>query len=309
MSEENVLTLTVESEHAGLRLDSLVSELAELSRSAVQRLCDDGQLLVNGKSAMKSYKVCAGDTITLRIPPAVPCTVAPEDIALDIVYEDAHLLVVNKPKGMVVHPAPGNETGTLVSALLHHCGDSLSGIGGELRPGIVHRLDKDTSGLMVVAKNGSAHIALSEQLSQRSAKRIYSAIVHGNVKQDDGTVDAPVGRHPIDRKRMCVTDKNAREAISHYCVEARYGNFTLVTVKLETGRTHQIRVHMAYIGHHVAGDRVYGPKKPAPGLSSQCLHAGTIGFMHPASGEYMTFSSALPEEFAAFLAKLERENA
>ena len=223
---------------------------------------------------------------------------------MEIVYEDDDLLVVNKPKGMVVHPAPGHSSGTLVNALLYHCGDSLSGINGVIRPGIVHRIDKDTSGLLIVAKNDTAHAHLAQQIKEHSFTRIYEAVVYGNVKEDSGTVDAPIGRHPTDRKRMCVTEKNSRNAVTHYEVLARYPGFTHLRLKLETGRTHQIRVHMAYLGHPVAGDPVYGVKKVITSLGGQCLHARVIGFVHPTTGEYLEFTSELPAYFTTFLKKL-----
>jgi 23S rRNA pseudouridine1911/1915/1917 synthase len=263
---------------------------------------------MNGKALGKSYKGAAGDCIELTLPEPVGLDVQPEDIPLDIPYEDADLLVVNKPKGMVVHPAAGNYTGTLVNALLAHCGDSLSGINGVIRPGIVHRIDKDTSGLLIVAKNDFAHRSLAAQIKAHSFTRIYEAVVHGNVKDDDGTVDAPIGRHPVDRKKMAVTEKNSRNAVTHYHVIARYNGFTHIQCKLETGRTHQIRVHMAYIGHLVAGDPVYGPKKPVPNLNGQCLHARVIGFIHPRDGRYLEITSELPAYFTDFLAKLNRQN-
>ena len=252
----------------------------------------------------KYYNAKAGERIELLIPPPETMDAKPEDIPLEIVYEDDDLLVVNKPKGMVVHPAPGHSSGTLVNALLYHCGDSLSGINGVIRPGIVHRIDKDTSGLLIVAKNDTAHAHLAQQIKEHSFTRIYEAVVYGNVKEDSGTVDAPIGRHPTDRKRMCVTEKNSRNAVTHYEVLARYPGFTHLRLKLETGRTHQIRVHMAYLGHPVAGDPVYGVKKVITSLGGQCLHARVIGFVHPTTGEYLEFTSELPAYFTTFLKKL-----
>ena len=295
----------VSPEQAGLRLDKFLSEQGiGLTRSLAEKYILAGCVQQNGKALPKSCRVSAGMCITADIPDPEPLDVLPEQIPLDIVYEDTDLLVVNKPKGMVVHPAPGNYTGTLVNALLAYCGDTLSGINGVIRPGIVHRIDKDTSGLLIVAKNDFAHKKLAEQIKVHSFTRIYEAVVHGNVKQDSGTVDAPIGRHPVDRKKMAVTEKNSRNAVTHYQVLARYRGFTHLRLKLETGRTHQIRVHMAYLGHPVAGDPVYGPKKPVAGLQGQCLHARVIGFVHPRTGQYMEFTSPLPPYFTAFLAKL-----
>ena len=294
----------VEAEGAGQRIDRFLSgEDTGLSRSALQGLVAEGHVLCNGKQIAKSLKLKAGDTILLEIPDAKPIEAVPQDIPLDIVYEDDDLLVVNKPKGMVVHPAPGNPDGTLVNALMYHCGDSLSGINGEIRPGIVHRIDKDTSGLLMVAKNDLAHIGLSEQIKEHSFTREYETVVCGGIKED-GTVNAPIGRHKTDRKKMCVTTENSREAVTHYLVRERFPGYTHLRVRLETGRTHQIRVHMAYIGHPVAGDPVYGNGKPA-WLEGQCLHAKKIGFVHPRTGEYMEFDSELPEYFQKFLKSIE----
>ena len=299
---------TVAEEQAGQRLDKFLSEQAvELTRSLAEKYIAEGCVTKAGKPLAKSYRVAVGDTLQAVIPDPQPLNVLPESIPLDIVYEDNDLLVVNKPKGMVVHPAPGNYTGTLVNALLAYCGDTLSGIKGVIRPGNVHRIDKDTSGLLIVAKNDLAHKNLAEQIKVHSFTRIYEAVVHGNLKQEEGTVDAPIGRLPVDRKKMAVTEKNSRNAITHYHVLERYHGFTHVQLKLETGRTHQIRVHMAYLGHPVAGDTVYGPKKPAPGLHGQCLHARVIGFVHPRTGEYMEFTSPLPVYFTDFLKRLQKE--
>ena len=295
-------------EDEGMRLDKFLSvRVEELTRSAAERLAEQGQVSSGGKTLDKKYRLRAGDAIEVILPEPVGLDILPEAIPLDIRYEDADLLVVNKPKGMVVHPAAGHAGGTLVNALLAHCGDSLSGINGVIRPGIVHRIDKDTSGLLIVAKNDFAHQRLAEQIKEHSFTRMYEAVVHGNLKEDTGTVDAPIGRHPTDRKRMAVTEKNSRQAVTHFEVLARYKGFTHVRLKLETGRTHQIRVHMAYIGHPVAGDPVYGPKKPVPNLDGQCLHARVIGFVHPRTGEYLEITSELPSYFTAFLEKLKKQ--
>lgn len=295
-------------EDEGMRLDKFLSvRVEELTRSAAERLAEQGQVSSGGKTLEKKYRLRAGDAIEVILPEPVGLDILPEAIPLDIRYEDADLLVVNKPKGMVVHPAAGHAGGTLVNALLAHCGDSLSGINGVIRPGIVHRIDKDTSGLLIVAKNDFAHQRLAEQIKEHSFTRMYEAVVHGNLKEDTGTIDAPIGRHPTDRKRMAVTEKNSRHAVTHFEVLARYKGFTHVRLKLETGRTHQIRVHMAYIGHPVAGDPVYGPKKPVPNLDGQCLHARVIGFVHPRTGEYLEITSELPSYFTAFLEKLKKQ--
>ena len=299
------MKIIFEPEDAGIRLDKLISlKVQNMTRSGAEKLIAGGFVSSNGIVLSKSYKGNVGDCIELILPEPVKLDVKPENIPLEIMYEDADLLVVNKPKGMVVHPAPGNHNGTLVNALLAYCGSSLSGINGVIRPGIVHRIDKDTSGLLIVAKNDFAHQNLAEQIKAHSFTRVYEAIVHGNLKEDNGTVDAPIGRHPVDRKKMAVTQKNARNAVTHYQVIARYDGFTHVKCKLETGRTHQIRVHMAYLGHPVAGDPVYGPKKPVPNLNGQCLHARVIGFHHPRDGRYIEISSDLPAYFVDFLAKL-----
>lgn len=300
------ITLVVED--PTLRLDRLLAQRLEgMSRSAVQGLISGGFVTAGGVPLTKSAKLSAGETVTVRLPQPVPPDVLPEDIPLDIVYEDADMLVVNKPKGMVVHPAPGNYTGTLVNALMHHCGGSLSGINGVLRPGIVHRIDKDTSGLLLVAKTDLAHRELAGQIQAHTLTREYRAVVYGGFKEDDGTVNAPIGRHPVERKRMAVLPSGApgaREAVTHFFVEERLKGFTYLRLRLETGRTHQIRVHMAYIGHPVAGDPVYGPKKVITQLNGQCLHAGLLGFIHPRTGEYLEFSAELPEYFSEFLGRL-----
>ncbi|WP_444640690.1 RluA family pseudouridine synthase [Caproiciproducens sp. R1] len=305
---QKMIQIEIHPEDSGIRLDKLVSEKTEnITRSAAEKLIERGNATLNGKPLTKSYRGAAGDCIDLVVPEPEKLDVQPEEIPLEILYEDADLLVVNKPKGMVVHPAAGNHTGTLVNALLAHCGDSLSGINGVIRPGIVHRIDKDTSGLLIVAKNDFSHRKLAEQIKAHSFTRLYEAVVHGNLKEDDGTIDAPVGRHPLHRKMMAVTEKNSRNAVTHYHVLARYNGFTHVQCRLETGRTHQIRVHMAYIGHPVAGDAVYGPKKPVPNLNGQCLHAKVIGFLHPRDGRYMEITSELPAYFVQFLKKLKQD--
>lgn len=305
MTEQSREIIITES---GVRADKAISAaLPELSRSAVQNLIAGGNVLWNGTPVQKSTKLPLGSVLLVEIPPARPLDVLPEAIPLDIVYEDGDLLVVNKPKGMVVHPAAGNFEGTLVNALLHHCGDSLSGINGVIRPGIVHRIDKDTSGLLIVAKNDTAHRHLAEQIKAHSFTREYRAVVYGRVKED-GTVDAPVARHPQDRKRMTVQQSpSARNAVTHYFVTQQFAGFTQLRLRLETGRTHQIRVHMAYIGHPVAGDPVYGPKKVITALHGQCLHAGLIGFIHPRTGAYMEFEAPLPPYFTDFLHTLRPE--
>lgn len=292
----------------GMRADKAISAaLPALSRSAVQALIQDGRVLCNGAPVQKSTKLPVQSVLTVEIPPARPLEVVAQNIPLDIVYEDGDLLVVNKPKGMVVHPAAGNEDGTLVNALLYHCGDSLSGINGVIRPGIVHRIDKDTSGLLIVAKNDAAHRSLAEQIKAHSFTREYRAVVYGRIKAD-GTVDAPIARHPQERKRMAVVrSPAAREAVTHYFVVRHFTGFTQLRLRLETGRTHQIRVHMAYIGHPVAGDPVYGPKKVITSLGGQCLHAGLIGFVHPRTGRYMEFEAPLPPYFTDFLKTLRPE--
>ncbi|MBE6780740.1 MAG: RluA family pseudouridine synthase [Ruminococcaceae bacterium] len=284
-----------------IRVDVFVAEMGEITRSRAAKLIEDGCVTVNGRLSAKNAKLKAGDEVVLNLPDPVSYDITPEEIKLDIVYEDEDLLVVNKPKGMVVHPAAGNYDGTLVNALMHHCGASLSGINGVMRPGIVHRIDKNTSGLLMVAKNDAAHNGLAKQIKDHSFTREYEAVVYGNVKDDSGTINAPIGRHPVKRKQMAVTEKGSKPATTHYTVLQRFGNFTHIKLRLQTGRTHQIRVHMAYIGHPVAGDDVYGPKKVITSLSGQCLHAKKVGFIHPITNEYMEFDSDLPEYFVKFL--------
>lgn len=282
------------------RLDVFLAENIEITRSYAATLIDEGNALVNGKKAAKNTKLKMGDRVDITIPDPQEYTVEPENIPLDIVYEDEHLLVVNKPKDMVVHPAAGNYSGTLVNAILYHCGDSLSGINGVMRPGILHRIDKNTSGLLLVAKNDNAHLALAEQIAEHSLTREYESVVYGNLKNDTGTVNAPIARHPVKRKQMAIVE-GGKEAVTHYTVLERFGSFTHVRLRLETGRTHQIRVHMASLGHPVAGDDVYGPSKVITKLGGQCLHARKIGFIHPATREYMEFTSELPQYFTKFL--------
>ncbi len=304
---EKVLCFVVEE--AGLRLDKWLAERMEgMTRSSVQNLIQSGCVTSGGKPLAKSAKLFPGDEVMVTLPELTPPDIEPEQIPLDIVYEDNDLLVVNKPKGMVVHPAPGNQAGTLVNALLFHCGDSLSGINGVARPGIVHRIDKDTSGLLIVAKNDFSHVHLAKQIQAHSFTREYSAVVYGTVKQERGTVDRPIGRHPVERKKMAVLpdSPSARNAVTHFEVTDRFEGFTQLRLRLETGRTHQIRVHMASLGHPVAGDPVYGPKKAITSLHGQCLHAGLIGFVHPRSGEYLEFEAPLPDYFTDFLRKLRK---
>jgi 23S rRNA pseudouridine1911/1915/1917 synthase len=298
--------LTVTAEESGQRLDAFLSaQVEELTRSAVQKLMEEGRVTnAKGSAVKKNEKTTAGTSYTLTLPDPEPVDILPQDIPLDVVYEDEDVIVVNKPVGLVVHPAPGHPDGTLVNALLYHCGDSLSGINGELRPGIVHRIDRDTSGLIIAAKNDKAHLALAEQLKDHSLARTYEAVVIGNLKEDQGTVNAPIGRHPVDRKRMCVNERNGRPAVTHWEVIARYPGYTHVRCRLETGRTHQIRVHMASIGHPLLGDVVYGSKKPYPGLAGQCLHARELTFVHPTTGQPVTVSCPLPEWFEKILRKL-----
>ena len=298
------LTLQPNKQDAGRRVDAwLAANLENVTRSAAQRLLEEGRVTCGGKPLAKNYRLAGTETVEVSLPDPEPVDVAPQDIPLDVVYEDGDVIVVNKPKGLVVHPAPGHPDGTLVNALLHHCGDSLSGVGGELRPGIVHRIDRDTSGLIIAAKNDFAHQGLAAQLADHTLSRTYECIVVGNLRSDSGTVDAPIGRSPADRKKMAVVP-NGRRAVTHWEVIARYPGHTHVRCCLETGRTHQIRVHMAHIGHPILGDTVYGAKKAVPGLQGQCLHAAALRFLHPRTGELVEVTCPLPEEFQAQLRKL-----
>lgn len=297
--------MKLRAETSGQRLDVfLAAAVPELTRSAAQRLLEQGNVTLDGAPLKKNTRTEAGAEYELSLPELRETELVAQDIPLDVVYEDADVLVVNKPKGLVVHPAAGHEDGTLVNALLHHCGESLSGINGEKRPGIVHRIDMDTSGLLIVAKNDFAHQSLSDQLKDHTLRRTYECIVHGGFREDSGTVNAPIGRDPRDRKRMAVTERNSRPAVTHWTVLARYGQYTHLQCRLETGRTHQIRVHMAYINHPIAGDPLYGVRKPELGLTSQCLHARALTFRHPRTGEEITVTCPLPEEFERALEKL-----
>ena len=303
------MILQAAPEDAGQRLDSfLAAHLDGISRSAAARLLEEGCVLCDGRVPGKSLRLTGAEEISVTLPQPEDTELIPQDIPLDVVYEDADVIVINKPTGLVVHPAPGHPDGTLVNALLYHCGDSLSGIGGEKRPGIVHRIDRDTSGLIIAAKNDRAHQALAAQLADHTLARTYECLVTGNLREEGGTVDAPIGRHPTDRKKMAVTEKNSRRAVTHWEVIARYPGVTHVRCRLETGRTHQIRVHMAYLGHPILGDTVYGAKKAVPGLTGQCLHAVGLRFLHPSTGEAVELSCSLPEEFQAYLRKLENKS-
>lgn len=298
--------LTVAPEEETLRLDVLLSRRVEgLTRSAAQRLLEEGKVSLQGRPLKKNHRLRAGEALELCLPDPVPTDARPQDIPLDIIYEDADVAVVNKPRGMVVHPAPGNPDGTVVNAMLAHCGNSLSGVGGAIRPGIVHRIDKDTSGLLIIAKNDRAHLALSAQLKDHTLSRIYEAVAIGSLKEDRGTVDAPIGRSLRDRKRMAVVP-DGRRAVTHYQVLARYPGYTHLRCQLETGRTHQIRVHMAYLGHPLAGDPVYGPKNDPERLGGQCLHARELTFVHPTTGQTVHLTCPLPDWFSGFLDRLER---
>ena len=292
----------VADEFVGTRLDKWLSGKAELTRSSIQKMISDGNITVNEKNVPKNYILRLNDVVSIEIPEPRTLDVIPEDIPVDIVYEDEHLLVVNKPKGMVVHPAAGNYSGTLVNALMFHCEGRLSSINGVIRPGIVHRIDKNTSGLLIVAKTDSAHTGLAEQIKAHSFTREYEAIICGHLKEDEGTVDAPIGRHHTDRKKMCVTDRNSKNAVTHYTRIESFEKYDYIKLRLETGRTHQIRVHMSYIGHPVLGDDVYG--KPIKDFEGQCLHARKIGFIHPVTNEYMEFESELPAYFSKMLKKM-----
>ena len=301
--DDNVVIVT--AEESGERVDALLARHLEgFSRSAVQRLIEGGAVLLGGKAVKKNTLSAAGDRFFVTLPELADIPLVPQDIPLDVVYEDGDVVVVNKPRGLVVHPAPGHPDGTLVNALLYHCGDTLSGIGGEKRPGIVHRIDKDTSGLIIAAKNDAAHLALSAQLSDHSLCREYEAVVRGRLREDSGTVDAPIGRHPTDRKRMAVTQKASRSAVTHWEVIARYGGYTHIRCRLETGRTHQIRVHMAHIGHPLLGDFTYGAPSPDKGLEGQCLHARRLRFVHPTSLQLVELETPLPDYFLEVLKRL-----
>lgn len=300
------IRLRASEERKNQRLDAfLASSLDGLTRSQATRLIESGEVAVDGKAVSKSYKLAGGEDIAVTLPEPEPVEAVPQDIPLDVVYEDADVIVVNKPSGMVVHPAPGHPDGTLVNALLYHCAGTLSGIGGALRPGIVHRIDRDTSGLIIAAKNDAAHQYLSAQLADHTLARTYECIVVGALREDRGTVNAPIARHPTDRKRMAVV-AGGREAVTHWEVIARYPGYTHVRCRLETGRTHQIRVHMAYIGHPILGDTVYGAKKEVPGLTGQCLHAVGLRFLHPRTHEVVELSCPLPEEFTRMLQKIRK---
>ncbi len=300
-------TFAAEKEDVGTRIDVFLAEnMEDLSRSGVQKLIDEGMITLNGGKTKANYKLREKDIIDVTVPEVKEVEILPEDIPLDILYEDADVIVVNKPQGMVVHPAPGHTSGTLVNALMFHCGDDLSGINGEKRPGIVHRIDKDTSGVLMIAKNDMAHQSLAAQLAEHSITRKYNAVVYNGFNEDEGTIDKPIGRNPQDRKKMAVTEKHSRHAVTHYRVIERMEKFTLIEAQLETGRTHQIRVHMTYIGHPLLGDPIYGPKKQPINLEGQALHARVLGFIHPRTGEYMEFEAPLPPHFEALLERLRK---
>ena len=301
--DENYICIT--AEESGERIDALLARsLPSLSRSQVQKLLEQGMVTLNGRALKKNFRCSAGETYEVLLPEPDDLPLIPQNIPLDVVYEDGDLIVINKPRGLVVHPAPGHPDGTLVNALLYHCGDSLSGIGGQRRPGIGHRIDKDTSGLLIVAKNDFAHQGLSAQLADHSLCREYEALVRGNFKQDCGTIDKPIGRHPIDRKRMAVTDKNSKPAVTHWQLLASYRGYSHILCRLETGRTHQIRVHMASIGHPLLGDFTYGAPSPEKGLEGQCLHARRLRFVHPRTGEHVLLETELPAYFTDVLSRL-----
>lgn len=298
-------TCIVHEDEKGIRLDALLAgKYKEYTRSFLQKLIKNGDILVNGEASKVNYKVRGNDTLTICIPKPKEVLIEPENIPLNIVYEDSDIIIVNKPKEMVVHPSAGHVNGTLVNALLYHCRDGLSGINGELRPGIVHRIDQDTTGLLIVCKNDRAHNAIAEQLKVHSVTRKYIALVQDNITEDEGTIDAPIGRHPVERKKMAINHQHGKRAVTHYRVLERFGKYTLLECQLETGRTHQIRVHLASIHHPLVGDTVYGSNKQPFSLKGQCLHAKVIGFIHPATGEYMEFDSALPDYFIKLLDKL-----
>jgi len=293
-------------ENKGDRLDKFIADNSDISRSYAAKLCEDGLVTLGEKVLAKKYKISGNEEIVIEVPEPEELSIEPENIPLDIVYEDSDVIVVNKPQGLCVHPAPGNESGTLVNGLVYHCGDELSAINGVIRPGIVHRIDKDTSGLLIVAKNNDAHLKLSDQLKERKAMRKYVALVNGNIKEDSGTINKPIARNPVDRKKMAVV-QGGREAITHFNVLERFMQYTLVECILETGRTHQIRVHMASIGHSIVGDPLYGIKKEKFNLDGQLLHAKTIGFVHPSNGEMMEFTSEIPEHFTKVIEKLRKK--
>jgi len=300
-------SLELAADLPGERLDQfLARSCPELTRSAAQKLLEDGAVTLAGEVVKKNRRTVPGEVYTVVLPDPEPLDALPQNIPLDVVYEDDDVIVINKPVGLVVHPAPGHPDGTLVNALLYHCGNSLSGINGQLRPGIVHRIDRDTSGLIIAAKNDRAHLALAAQLQGHSLARTYEAVAVGNLKEDSGTVNAPIGRHPVDRKKMAIDRKNGREAVTHWSVLARYPGHTHLECRLETGRTHQIRVHLASIGHPLLGDTVYGAKKPVPGLAGQCLHARRLRFVHPSTGQTVELECPLPDWFQAVLQKLDR---
>ena len=304
MTEERIFT--VAEEESGARLDSFIAKNMNISRSAAVLAIEEGRVTLGGVSLRKNHRVASGECYCVLLPEIKGIEVVAQNIPLDIVYEDEYLLVINKAQGMVVHPAAGNWDGTLVNALLYHCGDSLSGINGVHRPGIVHRLDKDTSGLMLVAKTDAAHQGLAEQIAEHSVERIYNAVIIGRLRESEGCVNLPIGRHATDRKKMCVTAKNSKEAITHYRLLEEYSGYSYVECKLETGRTHQIRVHMAHLGHPVLGDTVYGPKNTIFGLQGQCLHSKTVSFVHPISKKAMYFESELPEYFKNAIDKINK---
>ena len=297
--------LTRTADQSGERADAFLARtVEELTRSAAQRLLEDGAVTLNGRPLKKNYKTTPGDVLEVMLPDPEPVDVVPQNIPLDVVYEDSDVIVINKPVGMVVHPAPGHPDGTLVNALLYHCGDTLSGINGELRPGIVHRIDRDTSGLIIAAKNDKSHLALAEQLQDHSLARVYEAIAVGGFREDSGTVNAPIGRHPVDRKRMAIDPRNGRHAVTHWSVLERFSGYTHIQCRLETGRTHQIRVHMASISHPLLGDVVYGNKKPYAGLAGQCLHARKLKFIHTSTKQLVEVECPLPDWFENTLKKL-----